>query len=107
MEADLPIEIKGSSGAEEIPNVKRQQAFVEMRMSHSGPLPHPSILQSYEAVIPGSAARILTSSEIQAKHRQELESSVIKANILAQGRGLNYAFILALVTIVGGIFLAY
>jgi uncharacterized membrane protein len=107
LETDSTIEIDGVSNSDDSATVKRQNAIVEMSMSHSGPLPHPSILRAYEAIIPGSAARILASSEIQAKHRQDLESTVIKANTRDQGRGQIFAFILAFVTIIGGIGLAY
>jgi uncharacterized membrane protein len=107
LEADSTIEIDGASSSDDGATGRRRQAILEMSMSHSGPLPHPSILRSYEAIIPGSAARILSSSEIQAKHRQDLESTVIKANARDQGRGQIFAFILALVTIIGGIGLAY
>lgn len=107
LETSSTIEIDGASSADDGATVRRRKAIVEMSMSHSGPLPHPSILKSYEAIIPGSAARILASSETQAKHRQDLESTVIKANVRDQSRGQIFAFVLACMTIAGGIGLAF
>jgi len=42
-------------------------------------------------------------AESQLSHRQALESVVINGNVAAQGRGQLYAFILGLITVIGGI----
>lgn len=42
-------------------------------------------------------------AEAQSAHRQELEKAVVQGNIADAKRGQNYAFILGLVAIAGGI----
>jgi uncharacterized membrane protein len=42
-------------------------------------------------------------AESQMRHRQELESTVVKGNVRAQTRGQIMAFVLALIAIGGGI----
>ena len=50
------------------------------KMTYSGPLPLPQHLERYEDVCPGAADRIIAMAERQAKHRQNMEYFVIKAN---------------------------
>lgn len=69
----------------------------------SGPLPSPEDFNGYEQVLPGSAQRILKLLEAQTAHRMDLEARVIENNIRLSGRGQIFAFVLALVTIAGGI----
>lgn len=71
----------------------------------SGPLPHPSLLAKYNEVVPNGAERILAMAEKQSAHRESLEATVVNGNLEMQKRGSNRAFILALVIIVGGIYL--
>lgn len=71
-----------------------------------GPLPHPELLEKYDKVVPGLAERIITLTENQASHRQYLERKVIDADVIAQYMGQVFGFILGLVGIGGGIFLA-
>lgn len=68
----------------------------------SGPLPPPSLLAKYNDAIPDGAERILAMAERQSKHREILEAQVVAGNIAGQARGSHYAFIICLVTIVGG-----
>ncbi len=44
----------------------------------SGPLPHPSILESYNNIIPDGAERIMAMAERQLNHRIETESFVAR-----------------------------
>lgn len=44
------------------------------------PLPHPSELERYEAILPGAAERIVAMAERQALHRQALERKVIDSD---------------------------
>lgn len=46
-------------------------------------------------------------AERQGMHREEIEKAVVMGNLKAQERGSYFAFILALLAIVGGIFLIY
>jgi uncharacterized membrane protein len=72
-----------------------------------GPVPPPSLLARYNDVVPDGAERILAMAERQSKHRELLESQVVTGNVESQRRGSMYAFIIAMVAILGGIFLIY
>lgn len=60
----------------------------------SGPLPPPGMLARYNDALPDGADRIVKMAEAQSSHRRTIES-----------RGQIFAFVLALVAIVGGIVL--
>jgi len=48
---------------------------------HQGPIPDPETLAGYNQIVPNAAERILRMAEIEADHRQSLESSTLQANI--------------------------
>jgi uncharacterized membrane protein len=80
-------------------------ATVTQSVSFSGPLPHPSLLEKYNEVIPNGAERIMAMAERQSAHREALETKVVDSNIKNQARGTLFAFILSLVSILGGFWL--
>ncbi len=47
----------------------------------------------------------MTMAERQSEHREKLEARVVNGNVASQTRGSYFAFILALVAIVGGFYL--
>jgi uncharacterized membrane protein len=49
----------------------------QVSISRTAPLPHPSEFESYEAILPGAAERILAMAENQSNHRQTLEKKAI------------------------------
>lgn len=59
-----------------------------------GPIPPPNIIKGYEEVVPGAADRIITMAENQAKHRQTMEATMIKAESRDSLLGVLFAFIL-------------
>jgi len=63
------------------------------------------MLARFNEIIPNGADRIVAMAEAQQRHRFDLEATVVKGNTAAQSRGQWFAFILALVAIVGGIVL--
>lgn len=71
----------------------------------SGPLPPPAMLSDYNNLVPRGAERILAMAEKQQDHRHEIEKRVIGGNVSAQVRGQYFAFFLALLIIVGAIYL--
>jgi len=75
--------------------------------SFAGPLPPPQILIQYDQIVPGCAERIISQWEGQSRHRQELEKKVIDADIQQSKLGAFLGFVVSLVTIGAGIFLAY
>ena len=46
---------------------------------HSGPLPAPQTLAEYNHVVPNGAERIMTMAEEQARHRQGMERTCVRA----------------------------
>ncbi len=88
------------------PNGSRQvETTVAMSRSFSGPLPPPETLAQYNLTLPGAAERILAMAEKQQEHRQDLEKTTVYSNAGAQKQGLYLGFVIALVTIGGGIWL--
>jgi len=61
----------------------------------------------YNDVVANGAERILAMAERQSAHRESMETQVVKANLALQRQGSWFAFILAFLTIGGGIFLIY
>jgi len=74
-------------------------------MTYSGPVPPPQLVREWEAIVPGSADRLLTMAENQSNHRIDIEGKVIESNVQNERRSQNFSFILALIAIVGGIWL--
>jgi len=85
----------------------KDSKFVELTAeSHSGPLPHPNIIQGYENAYAGAAEIIFTSFKGQTEHRIEIEKKVINTGALKEILGLFFGFLIAIVTIIGGMYLA-
>lgn len=85
------------------PLTKTQSQSLSLQLQHhQGPLPHPSILQEYNNVVPGAAERIICMAEEQAKHRQELEKAVIQSDIRDGKTGLYLGFTIGVVAIIAG-----
>lgn len=90
---------------------KEEQVVVEFQ---SGPLPPASALGEYEAVVPGSAERIIDMAEGQAAHRKQMERDSLEATIRAEREdreneyklsraGSFYAFIICMILVIGGL----
>lgn len=79
-----------------------QHTIVEYQ---EGPLPSPEQLAKYEAIIPGSANRIITMAEEQSSHRQSLEAIAVPATFKAQRLGQHYGLIATLAAITGSVIL--
>jgi len=104
----------------ELPDEQRQAVNKAMKLvmqvtrveQHSGPLPHPRIIREYEEIIPGGADRIIKMAELEQSQRHELEKQVLqidrdanRATIDTDRMGMLSALIVALVTLIGGIYL--
>jgi uncharacterized membrane protein len=62
-------------------------------------------LEKYNLAMPGLAERIICMAEQQARHRQELEKTVVNSNTFVQKVGPFLGFIVAMTAVVGGTFL--
>jgi len=63
------------------------------------------MLAKYNEALPNGAERIVAMAERQSAHREQLEKSVISANIESQKRGSWFAFIICMTAIIGGVYL--
>ena len=74
-------------------------------IQYETPLPPPGMMAQYERIMPGSADRIISMAEAQSSHRRELENRKLNSDIHNERLGQILAFVLALVGLVGGIWL--
>jgi uncharacterized membrane protein len=74
--------------------------------SHSGPLPDAETLIKYNSIIPDGAERIMKMAEKQQEHRMTMESKVITSQSHQSKLGQIFGFIIGLVGIGSGTFLA-
>ena len=102
-----PVPVGGSPAELEKADDATVAVSVQSVQHFQGPLPPPQALAQYEAILPGCAERIVSMAEEQAAHRRELETRVITGNLAAERRGQVAAFAIALVTIMGGVWLIY
>ena len=49
-----------------------------------GPLPPPSVLRSFDEVLPGSAERVLVLAEKQSDHRMLMENTITRGGLLQE-----------------------
>jgi len=83
------------------------ERLLAMRARWSGPLPPPEALEQFERASPGAADRILGMAEQEEAHRHRQERDMLQSESSARARGQWMAFTLALVIILGGIWLIY
>jgi uncharacterized membrane protein len=88
---------------------KVKATLFQQRFQFVGPLPPPGILEQYEKISPGAAARIMDAAHAESVHRQTLESTALNANIEAMRRqyaearvGQAFALIIALAFVMVG-----
>ena len=84
-------------------NQSRSVASFRQVSVFSGPLPDPNDLIKYNQAFDGCAERIVAMAEGQARHRQELEKTVVESNLRHDRRGQTLGFILSLVGIMGSL----
>jgi uncharacterized membrane protein len=51
---------------------------------HMGPVSSPEVLEKYNALVPGTAERMIGWAETESNHRREMEKKAIEANIQSQ-----------------------
>lgn len=90
------------------------QSGTVVKASFAGPLPPPSILSGYDDIVPGAAERIIKSYENEVAHRNEMERSLVAAEIDIQKaipreirRGQYFAFTVCVGFLASGTFLIY
>lgn len=95
--------IQHSQSAQSSSQIVSQSQSVSAQVQlYQGPLPAPEILRQYDQVVPGAAERIISMAEQQAKHRQNLESTVVLSDVKDSNTGLWLGFIIGIVAIISG-----
>ena len=72
------------------------------KVTHSGPLPSPEILEGYERVSPGFANRIFEMAEREQKHRHDSDDAMVKGYFGSVRFGQICAVSLGTLAIAGG-----
>lgn len=75
---------------------------IQLTQKRTGPLPTPEDFSAYEKILNGAANRILTMTEKQSTHRQEMERTMIKSATGDSRLGIWLGFTLGLITILSG-----
>lgn len=73
--------------------------------TYQGPIPPPDQLREYDNLVPGAAKRIMDLFESQSRHRMDLESRVVKADVWRSWTGLLLGFIIAVSIVACGTWL--
>lgn len=81
--------------------------MIQASASFSGPLPPPEALERYNQTLPGLAERIIVMAESQHSHRLQLEKEVVHSNVSAQKLGTILGFVVAMTTVLGGMWLVH
>lgn len=80
---------------------------VEQQYSYEGVLPHPSIMEGYEKFYPKTTQKLIDSYINESEHRRRLEVKMVECEIKNTSRGMNYALIVVLITVIGACLSAY
>lgn len=81
--------------------------FMHIQKSHSGPLPDPDTLEQYSKIIDNGAERIMVMAEKEQSFRHSYNEKIATTHLNQIGRGQWFGFILSLLGIGGGIYLAF
>src|SRR6266849_739545 len=76
-----------------------------VQITYEAPLPPPRLLAEYEQTLPGISHRLVGRMELQTERRMSLESRKIDADISNERRGQLFAFIIAVIGLLGGLYL--
>jgi Predicted membrane protein len=83
-------------------NLPSGGSFFQASYQRSSILPPAHELEHYETLYPGTTRILLETYQRQVAHRIEIEENVIRGDTRRADNGQIMAFILALVTIIGG-----
>lgn len=71
----------------------------------SGPLPPPAILEDYERILPGAAARVFTMAEENNNFGIEIDRELVRGQFMERRLAQLGGFILGMTGLVGAIYL--
>ncbi|MEO5758128.1 MAG: DUF2335 domain-containing protein [Mesorhizobium sp.] len=80
-----------------VPQGQRQQIVARVSRivqseKFSGPIAHPRHLREYDAVVPGSADRIIKMAESALAHRERMDTKIVDAEIADRKLGMWLGF---------------
>lgn len=82
--------------------------------TYFGPTPPPEHVEAYERIVPGAAERFLNFAEDEMRHRRQLENRQLETAVMMANasleqskRGQNYAFLIAVIGILGTLYLGH
>lgn len=84
---------------EPVAHTRGQGRLIQAVSQFSGPIPAPETIEHYDAVLPGSADRIVTMAEKQSDHRQKLENRTNLHDIIRAYAGVSCALVVTLVIV--------
>lgn len=76
---------------------------ITQSMSFSGPIPPPNILKEYIDINPEFAQLIIQMSIDEQKYAHSRDNKIIDKSFESKTRGQNYALVIAIIAIIGGI----
>lgn len=85
------------------PPQQENHSLAHVKAEFSGPVPHPSILQGYDNVVPGAAERILQMAEQDAVHQREVEKLIITETAAEVKRGQVFGLIIGVSAFISSI----
>ena len=74
----------------------RPSRVIATQETFSGPLLPPQVLGEYDCIVPVAAERIIALAESQSKHRQDLESRVIRSDMANSRLGLVFGLLIGM-----------
>ena len=89
---------------ERLPQEQLQVVLQKLEI-YQGDLPHPDILKGYQDLDSDAAKKIIDNGIAESQHRREMEDKYLSGNIASHKLGQLFGFIIALVVIIGGIYL--
>ncbi len=89
-----------------VANTDGKSVSLSYKEEYEGLIPHPRLMEQWDKLIPGSAEKIFNRFEKQSDHRMSIESRVVKANNFKSYIGPIFAFLISILAIGGGIYIA-
>jgi uncharacterized membrane protein len=80
-------------------------SYSQERVISADKLPPPEILQKYESIMPGLAKILVEKSNMQTKHRIDIEKRTVMSNIIKSTAGLIFGFLIGIFGMGGGFYL--
>lgn len=98
-------------GVKQLPPKEQEQAMAKLEMTmlemHSGPIPHPDILEKYYRLDPGAAKLIIENGVKESEHRRNLENEAVRYTARDTARRDWMGFIIGIIIISVGALLIY